>query len=136
MFDIGFLELALIGVVALLVIGPERLPLVARKVGMWAGKARRFISHVQSDLKQEIDKTEQLKRLLEEQSKLKATHEILEQTVDESGRVPATSHLPHKTKPFSEPSGDSESNATNHPKPADNAASSSVKVNEDHEQNK
>ena len=43
MFDIAFSELLLIGVVALVVIGPERLPKVARTVGLWAGKARYFI---------------------------------------------------------------------------------------------
>ena len=104
MFDIGFTELALVGVVALLVIGPERLPLVARKVGMWVGKARRFISHVQSDFKQEVDKAEELKRLMEEQSKIQSFHEIIEHGgEDDKGRVPAE-RLPHKAKTFSDSS--------------------------------
>jgi sec-independent protein translocase protein TatB len=42
MFDIGFWEMAFIGVIALVVIGPERLPGVARTAGLWVGKARRM----------------------------------------------------------------------------------------------
>jgi len=83
MFDIGFWELGLIGVVALLVIGPERLPAVARTVGMWLGRGRRFIASVQADINQEIGKADDLKRLLEEQSRIQSTHEIIEQTADE-----------------------------------------------------
>ena len=101
MFDIGFLELGLIGVVALLVIGPERLPSVARTVGNWVGRARRFISHMQTDIKQELSKTDELKRLLEEQAKIKDVHEIIESTVDEvKGTVPAKSVLEHSVKSF------------------------------------
>ena len=55
MFDIGFMELCLIGVVALLVVGPERLPRLARTLGLWMGKARRFMSDVKSDIKAEME---------------------------------------------------------------------------------
>lgn len=84
MFDIGFWELAVIGVVALIVIGPDKLPAVARTVGYWFGKGRRFVATVHDDINREINKTEELKRLLEEQSKIKDMHEIIEQTVDET----------------------------------------------------
>ncbi len=84
MFDIGFWELTLIGVVALLVIGPERLPAVARTMGYWIGKAKHFVGSVQADISQEISKSEELSRLLNEQSKIKEIHEIIEQTVDET----------------------------------------------------
>lgn len=92
MFDIGFWELGLIGVVALLVIGPERLPGVARTAGMWIGRARGFVNSVQADINQEISKTDELKRLVEEQGKIQSAHEIIEQTandVRESLSVPA-----------------------------------------------
>lgn len=69
MFDVGFWELSLIGIVALLVIGPERLPAVARTVGKWAGRANRFIANVKDDINKEL-KDEDLKRILEEQQKL------------------------------------------------------------------
>ena len=91
MFDIGFWELALIAVVALVVIGPERLPGVARTAGKWIGNARRFVSSVQSDIKAEVGKADELKRMLEEQTQLQSMHEIIETTVngeDERKPVP------------------------------------------------
>ena len=83
MFDIGFWELGIIAVVALLVIGPERLPDVARTVGKWIGSARRLMNTVQSEINSEVSKADELKRLLEEQAELKSVHEILETTVGE-----------------------------------------------------
>ena len=55
MFDIGFWEMAFIGVIALVVIGPERLPGAARNVGLWVGKGRRMLAEIQADVKKEID---------------------------------------------------------------------------------
>ena len=79
MFDVGFFELLLIGVVALLVVGPERLPRIARTAGLWLGKGRRFIGQVKSDIEQEI-KAEELKRILEEQKRANPMHSIIEDT--------------------------------------------------------
>jgi len=81
MFDISFWELALIAVVALVVIGPERLPGVARTVGKWVGGAQRFVRSVKADIDAEINKNEDLKSLLEEQEELKSTHKMLENTI-------------------------------------------------------
>lgn len=69
MFDIGFWELSLIGIVGLLVIGPERMPAVARTVGKWVGRANRFISNVKDDINKEL-KDEDLKHILQEQREL------------------------------------------------------------------
>ncbi len=55
MFDISFTELMIIGVIALLVIGPERLPKVARTLGHLAGRAQRYVNDVKSDIKREMD---------------------------------------------------------------------------------
>jgi sec-independent protein translocase protein TatB len=79
MFDIGFFELLLISVVALLVIGPERLPKVARTAGLWLGRGRQMLSSVKADIEKEI-KAEELKRVLEEQKQSLATHTILDDT--------------------------------------------------------
>ena len=65
MFDFSFGELALIGTVALVVLGPERLPKVARTVGEWLGKAQRYVSQVKSDINRELELAE-LKKLQEE----------------------------------------------------------------------
>lgn len=81
MFDIGFWELSVLGIVALLVIGPERLPGVARTVGAWVGRGKRFISSVKADIDQEL-RTDELKRILEKQKSLNPLHEIMEETSD------------------------------------------------------
>ena len=62
MFDIGFSELMVIGVVALIVIGPERLPKVARTLGHLLGRAQRYVSDVKSDINREIQ-LDELKKL-------------------------------------------------------------------------
>ena len=54
MFDVGFWELAIIAVIALLVIGPERLPKAARTAGLWVGRARRMVTDVKADIDREI----------------------------------------------------------------------------------
>jgi sec-independent protein translocase protein TatB len=65
MFDFSFGELAMISAVALIVLGPERLPKVARTVGEWAGKAQRYVSQVKADINREIELSE-LKKLQEQ----------------------------------------------------------------------
>lgn len=54
MFDIGFAELIVIAVVALIVIGPERLPETARALGLWAGRLKRLFSEAKSELEREL----------------------------------------------------------------------------------
>jgi len=54
MFDVGFWELALIGVVALIIVGPERLPGVVRTAGRWVGKGRRILQDAKADLEREM----------------------------------------------------------------------------------
>ncbi|MDH5191542.1 MAG: Sec-independent protein translocase protein TatB [Gammaproteobacteria bacterium] len=82
MFDIGFWELAVIGIVALLVIGPDKLPSVARTTGLWIGRIRRMISNVKDDISKEL-KAEELKRIMEEQKSSNAIHEFIEETKSE-----------------------------------------------------
>lgn len=66
MFDFGFWELAIVMVVALLVVGPERLPQLAGQAGKWIGKARRVLEGIRSDIESEI-KASELKEILEKQ---------------------------------------------------------------------
>lgn len=58
MFDIGLSELALIGIVALVILGPERLPVVARTAGRWMGKLQRYVATVKADLSQQLEMDE------------------------------------------------------------------------------
>ncbi len=55
MFDISFSELMLIGVIALIVIGPERLPKVARTIGHLFGRAQRYVNEVKADIQKEVN---------------------------------------------------------------------------------
>ena len=64
MFDLGFQELALISVIALIVVGPERLPKMARTVGLWAGKIRYYVSQVKNDIEREV-RAQELKEMLD-----------------------------------------------------------------------
>ena len=64
MFDIGFSELLLIAVVALVVIGPEKLPRVARTVGTLLGKAQRYVSDVKAEVNRAMD-LDELKKMKE-----------------------------------------------------------------------
>ena len=64
MFDIGFSELLVIGVVALVVIGPEKLPRVARTVGHLLGRLQRYVADVKSDIQREAE-LDELRRMRE-----------------------------------------------------------------------
>ena len=75
MFDIGFWELALIGVVALFVIGPERMPEMVQTVGQWVGQIRRLITSLKREIEIETRSEEYKllnKEFLEEDRKFKS----------------------------------------------------------------
>jgi sec-independent protein translocase protein TatB len=61
MFDIGFSEMMVIALVALIVIGPERLPRVARTLGHLAGRLQRYVADVKADINREVDLEEMRK---------------------------------------------------------------------------
>ena len=60
MFDFGFWEIAIIGVITLIIVGPERLPALARKAGVTMGKLNKFLNKVKADINEEL-KTDELK---------------------------------------------------------------------------
>ena len=76
MFDVGFWEISLIALVALLVIGPERLPKLARTAGLWIGRGRRLLGSVKADIEREI-KAEELKEVLNKQARSNPLEEIV-----------------------------------------------------------
>jgi len=77
MFDVSFWELVLVGVVALIVVGPERLPRLARTAGMWVGRARRTLGAVKAEIDREL-KAEELRQILEKQGKSSPRETIIE----------------------------------------------------------
>jgi len=66
MFEVGFSELCMVALVALLVIGPEKLPKIARLAGFWAGKTRTIITNVKAEINEEL-KAEEMRQLFKEQ---------------------------------------------------------------------
>jgi sec-independent protein translocase protein TatB len=79
MFDLGFWELALIGVVALLVVGPDRLPGLARTIGLWVGRIRRYVSTVRDDIEREIQ-ADELRKMLDKPDELNPLKDIIDET--------------------------------------------------------
>ena len=77
MFDVGFWEIAIIALIALIILGPERLPRAARTMGLWVGKARRTLSEVKRDIDRELDASE-LKNIKNIKDDLKDTKNIFE----------------------------------------------------------
>lgn len=89
MFDIGFWEIVLIAVVALLVVGPNEFPALVRNIGQGLGKLRAFLGSVKSDLGYEIDKANEIKQMLEKEAEIARLHEIIDKnsaTVPVQGR--------------------------------------------------
>lgn len=81
MFDIGFSELVIIAVVALIVVGPERLPRVARMAGHLLGRLQRYVGDVKADINREI----QLEELRKLQAELQASAQQVEAQVQQVG---------------------------------------------------
>jgi len=81
MFDVGFSELIVIALVALIVIGPERLPRVARTLGALLGRAQRYVNDVKADIQREVD-LDELKNL---QSTFQDAAKSVEQSVNQVG---------------------------------------------------
>lgn len=81
MFDVGFLEISVIFVVALIVVGPEKLPGLARTVGKYVGKARRYADFVRREIENEVRNAE-LKELTEKPAILNEVKDALTEASD------------------------------------------------------
>jgi len=77
MFDIGFFEICLIAIIALVVIGPEKLPRVARIIGMWLGRAQGMVKTVKYEIDEQL-RMEELKQSMQKQK------DTIESEVNES----------------------------------------------------
>ena len=82
MFDIGFSEILVIGVVALIVIGPERLPKVARTLGHMFGRLQRYVNEVKADISREME-LDELRKL---QAQVQSAASDIEQSVTQATR--------------------------------------------------
>jgi sec-independent protein translocase protein TatB len=86
MFDIGFSEIVVIGVVALIVIGPERLPKTARTLGLLFGRLQRYVNDVKADISREME-LDELRRL--KQQVQGAAHELKQSVTSVATEVEA-----------------------------------------------
>jgi sec-independent protein translocase protein TatB len=89
MFDVNFWELSVIGIVALLVFGPDKLPEVARTIGYWVGRARAYVNSVKSDIDREV-RLQELQDMMKQNEKYHL-HDILE---EKKPTPPVTSNPP------------------------------------------
>ncbi|MBS1269129.1 MAG: Sec-independent protein translocase protein TatB [Gammaproteobacteria bacterium] len=113
MFDIGFFELCIIGVVALLVLGPERLPRAARTAGMWVGRAKRMVTQVKRDIDEEL-RQEELHELREAKESLSQTRESMNSFKEELNKqVDSDNSIGGKTPTPDTPSDSTRPNESN-----------------------
>jgi len=82
MFEAGFLEMLLIAVIGLLVVGPERLPKVARQIGTWIGKLRRFVSTTKQDLERELHADEMRNMLIMQEEKIRELQSSIQENTE------------------------------------------------------
>ena len=83
MFDIGFSELLLFGVIALIVLGPEKLPQAARTAGQWYAKLRRTVSTLQFEIEAELDLAETRQQMQNELAKIRQTESDMKRELAE-----------------------------------------------------
>jgi sec-independent protein translocase protein TatB len=82
MFDVGFSEIVVIAVVALVVIGPEKLPKTARTLGVLFGRLQRYVGEVKADISRELE-LEELRKL---QNEMQSTAQELKQSVETAAK--------------------------------------------------
>ncbi len=114
MFDIGFAELLVIGVLGLLVIGPERLPGTVRTVALWIGRLRRSFSDIRSEIEREVG-ADEIRRQLHNESimaSLKESKDQINKEIDKAGKE--LSNIENSIAPKSSSSPDT----TAEPEPA------------------
>jgi sec-independent protein translocase protein TatB len=86
MFGIGFSELMLIGLVALIVVGPERLPKLARTAGAWLGRLNRYVSQVKSEIHRELE-LDELRKAQQSVKESVQKYEIMtEEAISQAGK--------------------------------------------------
>ena len=80
MFDVGFSEMIVVAIIALIVLGPEKLPKVARTVGHLLGRMQRYVNDVKADINREVE-LDELRKL---QQSMQETARSIEQTVTQN----------------------------------------------------
>ena len=132
MFDIGFWELAVIAAIMLVVLGPERLPGVARTAGFWLSKLRRMVNDVKSEVKKEMDAAE-LSELEDAKNQIQQATKDVHSHLNKDITKPDTSistqdeqktQVKNETKPIAEKTGEQRASVekTSAEKPSDESS--------------
>lgn len=98
MFDVGFSELVMVGLVSLLVIGPERLPKVARIAGYWLGKTRHMVAVMKMEIKQELHE-EEIRQALSQHASMDELRSIVDETTEVAQSVKSSVENMVEVKP-------------------------------------
>lgn len=122
MFDVGFSELVLIAVLALIVLGPERLPVAARMLGLWVGRLKRSFNSVKAEVEREIGADEirrQLhnERILDMERELKAKMGLEDKPTSSEAPPAASTVAPSRTEPPASANPTSSNEPANKPSP-------------------
>ncbi len=83
MFDSGFLELLIIGIITLMVVGPERLPGVATKAGRMIGKMKAFVATTREDIEKELRADELQNMLVKQKEEISELRDMMQNTKDD-----------------------------------------------------
>jgi sec-independent protein translocase protein TatB len=103
MFDIGFAELVVIAIVALIVIGPQRLPKVARTLGHLLGRMQRYVNDVKADISREMELDELKKLQSSMEDTARSMREGLSETESELNKVAQSAKVDPYDNPFADP---------------------------------
>lgn len=142
MFDIGFLEIVVVGIVSLVVLGPEKLPGTIRTVSLWVGRLRRSFNNIKQDIEKEIGADEIRRQLRNEEimekfrhtqatvqnsiSSIKKETDQFRKNIDLEAQVAAGSSTSSAGNPDSSSSASSESAPANETAPDTTTASASA----------
>ncbi len=106
MFDIGFTELLLVGLVALMVLGPERLPGAVRTTGLWVGRLKRSFSNIKAEVEREIG-ADEIRRQLHNERILDLEREMKQSIMPPTSTTSSSTATPPPTENTASETADS-----------------------------
>ncbi|WP_312171245.1 Sec-independent protein translocase protein TatB [Stutzerimonas kunmingensis] len=106
MFDIGFTELLLVGLVALMVLGPERLPGAVRTTGLWVGRLKRSFSNIKAEVEREIG-ADEIRRQLHNERILDLEREMKQSIMPPTATTSSSTATPPPTENTASETADS-----------------------------
>jgi len=116
MFDIGFTELLLVGLVALMVLGPERLPGAVRTTGLWVGRLKRSFSNIKAEVEREIG-ADEIRRQLHNERILDLEREMKQSIMPPSSTASSSTATPSPTENKASDTANSTAAVTPNPSP-------------------